>query len=167
MKHTILATAAGAEFDAFLYASIGEERDSEAPSVLSVLARHDVDPWDEAARLARLPLDAATLSLATVIAARRGNPAVRPDATATAARLIALLPRRVTNRLTPASADHLAVMGPNAHSLMRSMLLFIALMALMLVFQRLSAPPQPASGAAVPAAPTATDVPHPTAPGIQ
>jgi hypothetical protein len=43
------------EFDDFLYAPIVEGGNGMVLSVLSALARVNVDPWDEAARLARLP----------------------------------------------------------------------------------------------------------------
>src|SRR5712691_10844358 len=56
------------EFDAFLFASVGEEVDGVPLSVLSALARLDLDPRDEAARLARLTKEAAADQLARMIA---------------------------------------------------------------------------------------------------
>ncbi|MFB9262498.1 hypothetical protein ACFFWD_04830 [Bradyrhizobium erythrophlei] len=41
------------QYDAFLFASLCED-DELTLSVLSVLARQDVDPWQEADRLAHL-----------------------------------------------------------------------------------------------------------------
>jgi hypothetical protein len=61
-------------------------------SVLSVLARVGVDPWLEAAELARLPEEAATLRLASFIAALPVAQTAHRDLRMTAARLIALLP---------------------------------------------------------------------------
>ena len=61
-------------------------------SVLSVLARQDVDPWQEAARLAQLPRDQAINSLASQIwksKAQRWSPS---EASILAVRLIELLP---------------------------------------------------------------------------
>ncbi|MEO8224272.1 MAG: hypothetical protein ABI661_05660, partial [Gammaproteobacteria bacterium] len=133
MKHSIVATVAGAELEAFLYATIADESDGAPLTVLSALARQDVDPWDEAARLARLPLEAATLSLTTMIAARPPGSSVRPDAAATAARLIALLPRRVTNREAPAAANPVAGTGLNPLSIRRYVLIFAVLAALTLL----------------------------------
>ena len=63
-------------------------------SVLSALARLDVDPWQEATDLARLPGSAATERLTALIAALPGRPASQPDSGAISARLVALLPRR-------------------------------------------------------------------------
>lgn len=39
------------EFNAFVFAPIGEERNGMLLSVMSALARRDIDPWQEAARL--------------------------------------------------------------------------------------------------------------------
>lgn len=61
-------------------------------SVLSALARMDIDPWEEAAKLAQLPRETATRTLALLIAALPSGPSVRPDPEAIAPRLIALLP---------------------------------------------------------------------------
>ena len=54
------------QYDAFLFASVCETDDMTL-SVLSVLARHDVDPCQEAARLAQLSRDQAVNSLALKI----------------------------------------------------------------------------------------------------
>jgi hypothetical protein len=56
------------QFDEFLCASIGEEKNGMALSVLSAFARRNVDPWQEAARLSRLPRDVATGELCSMIA---------------------------------------------------------------------------------------------------
>jgi len=56
------------EFDAFLFASVGEEVDGRPLSVLSALARLGLDPWDEAAHLAQLTREAAADQLAGMIA---------------------------------------------------------------------------------------------------
>lgn len=61
-------------------------------SVLSALARLDVDPWQEASALAGLPTEIATKRLASMIAAIPGWLSAPPDPGAIAARLIALLP---------------------------------------------------------------------------
>ena len=79
------------EFDRFLFAPLDEN--GEAPlSVLSALARQDIDAWVEAARLAQLPKDHAVNSLASTIwksNSKRWSPS---DASIVAARLIELLP---------------------------------------------------------------------------
>jgi hypothetical protein len=58
------------QFDDFLFARIDEGSDAAPLSVLSMLARLDIDPWEEAAKLARLPRAAAARRLVELIAAR-------------------------------------------------------------------------------------------------
>jgi len=82
----------GPEFDDFLFAPIGEDRNGMLLSVLSALARLDVDPWQEAAKLARLPVEAAARRLAGLLAGLPDGATTHPDPGPTATRLIALLP---------------------------------------------------------------------------
>jgi hypothetical protein len=89
----------GSEFDDFLYAPIGEDSNGMLLSVLSALARLDVDPWQEAAKLARLPGETAIQDLASLIAALPDRPSAELDTRTTAARLIALLPRRASYKI--------------------------------------------------------------------
>jgi hypothetical protein len=56
------------QFDAFLFASVGEEVNGMPLSVLSALSRLDLDPRDEAVRLAHLTKEAAADQLARMIA---------------------------------------------------------------------------------------------------
>jgi len=63
-------------------------------SVLSGLARLDVDPWQEAADLAQLPGETATQRLASLIGALRDGDPSYLDPRTIAMRLIALLPNR-------------------------------------------------------------------------
>ncbi len=95
MRSVIRTPAGGTDFDEFLYAPIGEENNGMLLSMLSVLARLNLDPWDEAARLARLPREAATRILATLIAALPEGPSARADPGELAQRLVALLPPSV------------------------------------------------------------------------
>ena len=50
MTHAALSSLIGPEFDEFLGASIGEDRNGTGLSVLSAFARLNVDPWEEATR---------------------------------------------------------------------------------------------------------------------
>jgi hypothetical protein len=79
------------QYDAFLFASVCETDDMTL-SVLSVLARHDVDPWQEAARLAQLSRDQAVNSLALKIWKSDSERWSASEASILAARLIELLP---------------------------------------------------------------------------
>lgn len=93
MKQVASQCFLGSEFDAFLYASIDDDHHGMPLSVLSALARLDVDPWEEAARLARLPKRTAAGQLASSLAQILAPHVMQQDL-APAARLIALLPRR-------------------------------------------------------------------------
>jgi hypothetical protein len=48
MTYSGSASRLGSEFDDFLFAPIGEDRNGMLLSVLSALARLDIDPWQEA-----------------------------------------------------------------------------------------------------------------------
>jgi hypothetical protein len=82
------------EFDKFLFARIDKNSEEAPLSVLSVLARLGLDPWEEAARLAQLPRLAAAKRLASMIAAIPGAPPAYLDARTVSDRLISLLPAR-------------------------------------------------------------------------
>jgi hypothetical protein len=98
------------EFDAFLFAPIGEEQNGMLLSVVSALARLSVDPWQEAANLAQLPRATATRRLASLIAPLPDRPSTHLDPEANAARLIACLPRRVgSNAKSPEASRSVTV----------------------------------------------------------
>ena len=84
----------GSEFNDFLYAPIGEEKTGMTLSVLSALARRDMDPWEGAARWNRLPAEVAVRELAALLAALPEEMSARTAPAALATRLIALLPGR-------------------------------------------------------------------------
>ena len=79
------------QYDAFLFASLSET-DEMTLSVLSVLARQDVDPWQEAARLTRLSREQAINSLASRIWKSDSERWSSSEASILAVRLIGLLP---------------------------------------------------------------------------
>jgi hypothetical protein len=87
------------EFDDFLFARIDEGTDTTPLSVLSMLARLDLDPWEEAAKLARLPRAAAVNRLVDFLAATSGAP---HNAKTVSDRLLNLLPSRVDTVVLPA-----------------------------------------------------------------
>jgi hypothetical protein len=92
-------------YDDFLYAPVGESTNGALLTVLSVLARQNVDPWEEAADLSRLPRDTAARRLTAMITA---SPGQSSNQAAVADRLIALLPRRI------ASAESASAAPPGA-----------------------------------------------------
>ncbi len=82
------------DFDAFLFAPVGEGTNGMPLTLLSVLARLGIDPWEEAADLARLPLEPALQRLTSRLeAAPNAQPASAADTVNLATRLIALLHR--------------------------------------------------------------------------
>ena len=87
----------GSEFDDFLFSRIGKDKNDTPLSVLSALARLGIDPWQEAAELARLPRETAIERLAFSIAALPDRASAHPEQGTIAARLIALLPRQTSS----------------------------------------------------------------------
>ena len=94
------------EFDDFLYAPIGGDRNEMPLSVLSALARLNLDPWEEAAELSELPKNTATQRLASLIARLPGGRWTQADSGAIADRLIELLPRRSGSKVPLAEKAH-------------------------------------------------------------
>jgi hypothetical protein len=93
MTHSRSTSSLGLEFNSFLFASIDEDA-AEAPlSVVSALARLDLDPWQEAAELSQLPRETAIQRLGALLTALPGGPPEHSDSRTIALRLIALLPR--------------------------------------------------------------------------
>lgn len=92
MKNSATVLSAKSEFDAFLFAHIGEEKNGMLLSVLSALARLDLDPWRETAELARMPRQIARQRLTSLIEALPNQPPTRPGPETVSTRLIALLP---------------------------------------------------------------------------
>ena len=82
------------ELDDFLHAPIGMERNEMPLSVLSALARLNLDPWKEAAELSELPRDFAAQRLAALVVRLPGGRWTQADSMGIAHRLIELLPRR-------------------------------------------------------------------------
>ena len=80
------------EFNRFLYASVGEDRNGYAVTVLSTLARLGLDPWNETAELVKLGRDGARTRLETLLARFRDVPALASDRGSIALDLSQLLP---------------------------------------------------------------------------
>ena len=131
MTHAALAPLIGPEFDQFLGAPIGEDRNGTTLSVLSALARLDVDPWREARSLARMPTGAAVARLTALIDALPGDQPSGVASRASAADLVALLPTpkiRTANRSSATTGFGPAPMliGLSAFVLMMLVLFVIA-----------------------------------------
>jgi hypothetical protein len=85
------------QFDRFLFASLYQDRETPL-SVLSALARQDVDAWQEAARLNQLPKGSAINSLASTIWKTNSERWSPSDASIIAAGLVELLPLHHASR---------------------------------------------------------------------
>jgi hypothetical protein len=153
MKRTGSVFSLGSEFDDFLLAPICDDNNGMQLTVLSALARLDVDPWEEAASLARLPPAAATWKLASLLAALPAGPLARPAPGTIAARLIPLLPRPVASDVPP----HPTLPGVRAVTrspILTYLILYGISMLLMLALQWLVASPQvPAQANSAPTPP--------------
>lgn len=82
------------DLERFLYASIGEDREGHGETVLSTLARLNLDPWEEAAALAYLDRKAAYSRLGLLLSRFRNVPALGRDHGSVARDLIFRLPQR-------------------------------------------------------------------------
>jgi hypothetical protein len=76
----------------FLFASVGDQRNGMPLNVVSALTRLDVDPWEEAARLAALPKSLAAEALAPMIAQLPIFRRQQSDNLVISQRLVELLP---------------------------------------------------------------------------
>ncbi len=140
------------QFDDFLFAPIGAEKNGMLLSVLSALARLDLDPWQEAAKLDALPVETATERLTSLIAALPDAPSERPSPGTIAARLIRLLPRRAR----PNVASQTPSTGPGAATNPRTIITLVIAMMIMLGAQTILASRQPSTPVAVDHTPTSS-----------
>jgi hypothetical protein len=124
----------GSEFDDFLFAAIGDDLNGMPLSVVSVLARVDLDPWEEAAILAALPEELATQRLAALLAALPERTLQRTSAPSMAVRLIALLPPRTNANTRPTEQKSGAASAAHPWSFLNPILITIYLI-LSLVIQ--------------------------------
>lgn len=91
------------ELNDFLYAVVGDEKNGAELTVLSVLARLDLDPWEEAGRLSRLTKEAATKALAAAIASLPGGEWAASDTQTLAGDLVDRLPRHSSAPASPSA----------------------------------------------------------------
>ena len=158
MTHTALTPLIGVEYDKFLYAPIGEDRNGTTLSVLSALARLDVDPWQEAASLAGMPSATATMRLTTLIDALPDESTKNICAKGIVEYLVALLPKSKGFTVRPTDSV-LAVVG-SQQAQIRTVLgaLFILILITFALSARLSSTPE--EGVKPPAAEATTALPY-------
>ena len=129
------------EFDDFLSASVCEERHGLL-SVISMFGRLNIDPREEALKLANLPRPAATHRLAGLIESLPDRNASAADPMSIAAGLLTRLPlRKLSLESAPAAA------GAAGTGLKASpwMVILVAAMAIWLGIELFSERPPPAS----------------------
>ena len=80
------------EFERFLYAHVGEDRNGYDVTVLSALARLDLDPWRETTNLVALEQDVRRERLEQLLSVFREVPALGSGAGKVARELCLLLP---------------------------------------------------------------------------
>ena len=90
----------GSDYDAFLFAELGEDRTGAAVTVLSALARLDLEPCTEARELARLAREDAQVRLTKHFEAITDIPALTLAIEGKAAKLVSLLPKRAPIRVS-------------------------------------------------------------------
>lgn len=88
----------GSDYDAFLFAKLGEDRTGAAVTVLSALARLDLEPWTEACELSRLSREDAKVRLTKHFDGITDIPALASEGRA--AKLVSLLPKRTPIRVS-------------------------------------------------------------------
>jgi hypothetical protein len=145
-------------YDEFLYAQLGEEANGMQLSVLSALARQNVDPWEIAQRLTLLPREPAIQFLTPLLAR---TPAGLAGAKGTAAHLIAMLP---SQHISAANAGMFKI-GLNSaepDAAINKMWLIVAFVLYMLFSQLLFAGLSPGTIAGKPMS-SATSAPAPIA----
>ena len=144
-------SALGTQYDEFLFASVSD--DGPGPlSVLSALARLDVDPWKMAATLAQLPRPAATQRLAALFAGLPDGPA---DQDAIAARLVAFLPGPTGAKIGPPKTSILTGVGAPVAGARFMVLLYLLSMLAMLGVQGLARGSHPSAHSLAAQAPAA------------
>jgi hypothetical protein len=94
VAHTYDDVFSRSDLNRFLFAEVGVEPNGMTLSVLSALARHGADPWQQAEQLAGLSRPLAIDNLARLIATSPAMLWPVPAATEIAARLVTLLPAR-------------------------------------------------------------------------
>jgi len=111
MPRSVSFAQTRSQFDAFLYASIEEDSQGGFLSVLSALARSDLDPWTEAGILSRMAPENATQRLAFLISTLPGGKLADVNYRTIAVRLVALLPGAASfNIVRRETAPHAAVL---------------------------------------------------------
>ncbi len=117
----------GPEFDQFLHAAVGEDRNGAVVTVFSTLARLGLEPRQEASDLAKLSDDAALHRLNALLKKFLDVPALAAGHHSVAQGLVELLPRHLASKTTIGAE----VLGPRALNLVMP-IMGVALLLLLL-----------------------------------
>jgi len=132
------------EFNVFLFAMVGTDSRGGQLSVVSALARLDLDAWEEAAALARLPRAAAAQHLSALLRKFPEIPYIRQEAGAIAARLVALLPAATALRSSSNGARSRRVAASTALAL-GMLMVYVVMIGLQFSAHAPAAHPAPAA----------------------
>jgi hypothetical protein len=119
------------EFNDFLFALVGEQKNGMQLTVLSALVRLGFDPWREAARLNELTEEAATSALVAAIAALPEGDWAGSNSRSLAVRLLDRLPKHVSPKGKSLPDNSIGDQKPN--SMAQKWLVWIALAIAVLV----------------------------------
>jgi hypothetical protein len=149
----------GSEFDAFLFAPLGEDRNGLQVSVISLLARMNLDPWQEAGDLAILPAEAAAGRLAVTLDTLTDPKLRQANSRTMALSLLALLPHRTPVDVQVPRAAIAAATPPDFRARIGAAIIIMSAIMLLgsqLITARRSAPIPPGGdhGSAVLTAPS-------------
>jgi hypothetical protein len=125
MNSSVASSRLDPEFDAFLFAQVGEDKTGLPISVVTVLARLDVDPWQAAARLTALSPESAAQEVASMLGVLQYPTLISHDILATAARLVAKLPPPKPSQAVPPQT--IPVSGAKSDPRHRANVLFLAI----------------------------------------
>lgn len=90
----------GSDYDAFLFAEVGEDTEGASVTVLSALARLDLEPWTEARELSRLGREEAQVRLTAHFETITDIPALALASEGRASKLVSLLPKHAPLRVS-------------------------------------------------------------------
>ena len=119
------------EFNDFLFALVGEQKNGMQLTVLSALVRLGFDPWREAARLSELTEEAATSALAAAISALPEGDWTGSNSRSLAVRLLDRLPKHVSPKGKSLPDNSIGDQKPN--SMAQKWMVWIALAIAVLV----------------------------------
>jgi hypothetical protein len=166
LESAVAKSPLGSEFDAFLFAPLGEDRNGLSLSVISLLARMNLDPWEEAGDLATLPAEAAASRLGVALATLTDPVLRQANSRTLVLRLLALLPRGAPAVIPTPGAASAAVAPADFKARLGAAIVIMSALALLgsqIIAAHRSAPVQ----AGVDHGPAGLTAPSPTLPTNQ